>query len=87
VIHPIADCEHPLLCLLGPGIASKETAISGFFQQNLASVCNGVSVWRLIMGYLYIYIFYIFRIICQLYINIWYSPLNMHMCSYIPINK
>ena len=19
MIHPIADCEHPLLCLLGPG--------------------------------------------------------------------
>jgi hypothetical protein len=28
VIHPIADCEHPLLCLLGPGIVSQETAIS-----------------------------------------------------------
>ena len=23
VIHPIADCEHPLLCLLGPGIVSQ----------------------------------------------------------------
>ena len=32
VIHPIADCEHPLLCLLGPGIASQETAISGSFR-------------------------------------------------------
>jgi hypothetical protein len=50
VIHPIADCEHPLLCLLGPGIASQETAISGSFQQNLGSVCNGFSVWRLIRG-------------------------------------
>jgi hypothetical protein len=40
VIHPIADCEHPLLCLLGPGIVSEETAISGSFQQNLASVCK-----------------------------------------------
>jgi hypothetical protein len=50
VIHPIADCEHLHLCLLGPSIASQETAISGSFQQNLASVCNGVSVWRLIMG-------------------------------------
>jgi hypothetical protein len=38
VIHPIADCEHPLLCLPGPGIASQETAISGSFQQNLAGV-------------------------------------------------
>ena len=52
VIHPIADCEHPLLCLLGPGIVSQETAISGSFQQNLASVCNGVSVWKLIMGWI-----------------------------------
>jgi hypothetical protein len=31
VIHPIADCEHPLLCLLGPAIVSQETAISGSF--------------------------------------------------------
>jgi hypothetical protein len=52
VIHPIADCEHPLLCLLGPGIVSQETAISGSFQQNLASVCNGVIVWKLILNYL-----------------------------------
>ena len=29
-----------------------DTAISGSFQQNLASVCNGVSVWRLIMGWI-----------------------------------
>jgi hypothetical protein len=35
VIHLIADCEHPLLCLLGPSLASQETAISGSFQQNL----------------------------------------------------
>ena len=52
VIHPLADCEHPLLCLLGPGIVSQETATSGSFQQNLASVCNGVSVWMLIMGWI-----------------------------------
>jgi hypothetical protein len=52
VIHSIADFEHPLMCLLGPSIASQETAISGSFQQNLASVCNGVSVWRLIMGWI-----------------------------------
>ena len=37
VIHPIDDCEHPLLCLLGPGIVSQETAISGSLQQNLGS--------------------------------------------------
>jgi hypothetical protein len=48
VIHPIADFEHPLMCLLGPGIVSQETAISTSFQQNLSSVCNGVSVWKLI---------------------------------------
>jgi hypothetical protein len=52
VIHPIADCEHPLLCLLGPGIASQEIAISGSVQQNLACVSNGASIWRLIMGWI-----------------------------------
>ena len=52
VLHPIADCEHLLMCLLGPGLVSQETAISGSFQKNLASVCNGVSVWRLIMGWI-----------------------------------
>ena len=50
--HPIADCEHPLLCLLGPGKVSQERAISGSFQQNLANVCNGVSIWKLIMGWI-----------------------------------
>jgi hypothetical protein len=52
VTHPIADCDHPLLCFLGPGIVSQERAISGSFQQNLASVCNGVSIWKLIMGWI-----------------------------------
>ena len=52
VFHPIADCEHPLLCLPGTGIASQETAISGSFQQNLAGVCNGVSIWKLIVGWI-----------------------------------
>jgi hypothetical protein len=45
VFHPIADCEHPLLCLPGTGITSQETAISGSFQQNLAGVYNGVCLW------------------------------------------
>jgi hypothetical protein len=52
MIYLIADSEHPLLCLLGPSIASQETAISGFFQQYLANLCNGVSVWGLIMGWI-----------------------------------
>jgi hypothetical protein len=51
VLHPIADCEHPLLFLPGTGIASQETAISGSFQQNLAGICNSVWVWWLIMGW------------------------------------
>ena len=50
--HPIADYEHPLLCLPGTGIVSQETAISGSFQENLVSVYNGVSVWRLNMGWI-----------------------------------
>jgi hypothetical protein len=53
VIHLLIDCEHPLMCLLGPGVVSLETAISGSYQQNLASVCNGVSVWRLIITKLF----------------------------------
>jgi hypothetical protein len=51
MFHPIADCEHPLLCLLGPDIASEETAISVSFQQNLAGMCNRVCVWWLIIGW------------------------------------
>ena len=53
VMHPIADCEPRFLCLLGPCIVSQETAIPESFQQNLASVCNGVSVWKLIMGWIW----------------------------------
>jgi hypothetical protein len=52
VIHPIADYEHPLLCLLGSSIASQGTAISGSYQQNIGSVYNGVSIWRQIMGWM-----------------------------------
>jgi hypothetical protein len=34
VTHPIADCDHPLLYLLGPGIVSQARAISLFtFKQ------------------------------------------------------
>jgi hypothetical protein len=41
VLHPIDDCEHPLLYLPGTGIASQETAaISGSCQQNLSGICN-----------------------------------------------
>jgi hypothetical protein len=50
VIHPIADCEHPLLCLPGTGITSQERAISGPCQQNLAGICNRFWVWWLYMG-------------------------------------
>jgi hypothetical protein len=52
VIHPIANCEHPLLCLPGTGIASYETALTGSLQQNLAGICNSVWVWWLIMGWI-----------------------------------
>ena len=52
MLHPIADCEHLLMYLLGPSLVSQETAISRYFQQNLASVCNGVIVWSLIMGWI-----------------------------------
>jgi hypothetical protein len=51
VIHPIDDCEHPLLYLPGTGIASLKTAITGSFQQNLADICTSVCVWWLIIGW------------------------------------
>jgi hypothetical protein len=35
VFHPIDDCEHPLLYLLGTGIASQERAISGSCQKKI----------------------------------------------------
>jgi hypothetical protein len=38
VFHPRDDCKHPLLYLSGTGIASHKTAISGYFQQNLAGM-------------------------------------------------
>jgi hypothetical protein len=47
--HRIDNCEHLLLYLPGTGKASQETAISGFFQQNLAGICNSVCIWWLIM--------------------------------------
>jgi hypothetical protein len=35
VIHPLADCEHPLLCLLGPSIVSQETATPNLLNSAL----------------------------------------------------
>jgi hypothetical protein len=81
VIYPIADCEHPLLCLLGPGIDSQETAISGSFQQNLASVCNGVSIWRLIMGWIpaYSFLFILF------FFSIWHTYFYFMCIDVLPV--
>ena len=44
VFHPIDDYEHQLLYLLGTGIISPETAISGSFQQNLDGIYNSVCI-------------------------------------------
>ena len=52
VFHPIDDCDHPLLCLPGIGIASQERAMSGSCQQNLSGICNSVWVWWLYMGWI-----------------------------------
>ena len=38
VLHPMADCEHPLLHLLGTGRALQETAISGSCQKALVGI-------------------------------------------------
>jgi hypothetical protein len=37
------------MCLPGTGIASQETAISGSFQQNVAGICDGVCIWRILV--------------------------------------
>ena len=39
MIHPLADCEHPLLYFPGTGRVSQEIAISGFYQQALVGIC------------------------------------------------
>jgi hypothetical protein len=49
VLHPIDDCEHPFLYLPDTGIASQETAISKFYKQNLAGICNSVGISWLII--------------------------------------
>jgi hypothetical protein len=39
VVHSIADCDHPLLCLLGPGIVSQD-------NYNFATVMyHNVNIW------------------------------------------
>ena len=45
VLHPMDDCEHPLLYLPGTGRASQETALSGSCQQALVGICNSIWVW------------------------------------------
>jgi hypothetical protein len=50
VLHPVDDGEHQLLYL--PAIASQETVISGFCQQNRVGICNSVWVWWLFMGWI-----------------------------------
>jgi hypothetical protein len=52
VFYPIGDCEHPLLYFQETGVASQETAISGFCQQNLTGICNSVCVWWWYMGWI-----------------------------------
>jgi hypothetical protein len=52
VFHPIDDCEHPLLYLPGIGITSQDTDISGSCHKNLSGICNSVSVWWLLMGWI-----------------------------------
>jgi hypothetical protein len=49
-VCPMDGYEHPLLYLSGTGRASRETALSGSYQQNLAGICNTVWVWWLFMG-------------------------------------
>jgi hypothetical protein len=52
VFHPIDDCEHPLLYLPGPGIASQETAISGSCSKILLICLFSISQKKHVHNYL-----------------------------------
>jgi hypothetical protein len=59
VTHPIVDCEHPLLCLLGPaGIASQETAILGSFQKILVvyEMVSAFGIWLWTDDFSFLYV-------------------------------
>jgi hypothetical protein len=51
LMHPIDNCEHPLLYLPGIGIDLQERAMSGSCQQNLSGLCNSAWVWWLYLGW------------------------------------
>jgi hypothetical protein len=56
VIHPIVDCEHPLLCLLGPGLVSQGTAISPsllFIQKKIGKLGDTPARYNKITGFLH----------------------------------
>ena len=55
IINKVATniVEHVSLLYVRASFGYKlRSGISGSFQHNLASVCNGVSVWKLIMGWI-----------------------------------
>jgi hypothetical protein len=52
VLHPMNDCEHPLLYLSGTARASQERAISGSCQQALVGIHNSKWFWWLFMGWI-----------------------------------
>jgi hypothetical protein len=52
VLHPMDDCEHPLLYFQGTARASQETAISGSCQQALVGICHSVWIWWSFMGWI-----------------------------------
>ena len=50
VLHPMDNCEHPLLYLPVIGKVPQETVISGSCQQALVSICHSVWFLWLFMG-------------------------------------
>ena len=52
MLNPMVSCKHPPQYLSGSGIASQETAISGFCQQVLLGILNSVLVWCQSMGWI-----------------------------------
>ena len=52
VLHPMDDCEHPLLYLPGTNKSPQDTTILGSCLQALVGICHSDWIWWLFMGWI-----------------------------------